>query len=24
VKWNKQLFENVEINLQDDILTFKS
>ena len=24
VKWNKQVFEDVEVNLADDILTFKS
>ncbi len=24
VKWNKQLFEGIEIDLQQDILTFKS
>lgn len=24
VKWNKQVFDDVEINLSDDILTFKS
>lgn len=24
VKWNKQVFDDVELNLADDILTFKS